>query len=254
MAERLKDKVIIVTGGNSGVGRAVAERVAAEGAVAVIGARRKDVGEQVAGDIRASGGKSLFVQVDATVEAEVEALVRTTVDEFGRLDGAFNNAGGVNAYGPVGGIASDSWHAELAQNLTSVFYGLKYEIPAILAAGRGGAVLNHASNLGVVGMAEVAPYVAAKHAVVGLTKAVALEVAAAGVRVNALATGGVDTPLFRTTMGTTPEAVAHIESLHPVGRISRPQEVAAFAAFLLSDESTFITGAALAIDGGFTAR
>jgi NAD(P)-dependent dehydrogenase (short-subunit alcohol dehydrogenase family) len=253
MAERLKDKVIIVTGGNSGVGRAVAERVAAEGAVAVIGARRKDVGEQVAEDIRSSGGKSMFVRVDATVEAEVEALVRTTVDEFGRLDGAFNNAGGVNAYGPVSNIAGESWHAELAQNLTSVFYGLKYEIPALLASG-GGAVLNHASNLGVVGMAEVAPYVAAKHAVVGLTRAVALEVAAAGVRVNALATGGVDTPLFRTTMGTTPEAVAHIERLHPVGRISRPEEVAAFAAFLLSDESAFVTGAALAIDGGFTAR
>ncbi|WP_279583256.1 SDR family oxidoreductase [Fodinicola feengrottensis] len=182
------------------------------------------------------------------------ALVRTTVSEFGRLDGAFNNAGSVAAFGPVQGISDQDWRTDLEQNLTSVFYGLKHQVPAILAAGRGGAIVNNASNLGAVGMAAVAPYVAAKHGIVGLTRSVALETAEQGVRVNALLTGGVDTPGFRESMGTTPEAVAQIAALHPLGRISQPAEIAAFVAFLLSDESTFVTGAALAIDGGFTAR
>jgi NAD(P)-dependent dehydrogenase (short-subunit alcohol dehydrogenase family) len=186
--------------------------------------------------------------------SEAAALVATTLDEFGRLDAAFNNAGSINALGrPVQDVPVDEWDADIAHNLTSVFHGLKYQVPALLASG-GGAIVNNASNLGVVGMGTVSPYVAAKHGVVGLTRAVALETAELGIRVNAITTGGVDTPGARGTMAPTDEALAQIGALHPLGRVAQPDEIASFVAYLLSDESSFITGAALAIDGGYTAK
>ncbi len=134
-----------------------------------------------------------------------------------------------------------------------MFFSIKHQVPALLAGG-GGSIVNNASNLGVVGMPTASAYVAAKHGVVGLTRAAALELATAGVRVNALITGGVDTPLFRGSMGASPEGAAHIAGLHPVNRVAQPDEIASFVAYLLSAESTFITGAALAIDGGWTAQ
>jgi NAD(P)-dependent dehydrogenase (short-subunit alcohol dehydrogenase family) len=254
MAARLASKVIVVTGGSSGIGRAVAERVAAEGATVVIGARRTDAGEQVAAGIRAAGGRARFVATDATVEAEVAGLVGVAVEEFGRLDGAFNNAGGVNASGPVQQIHEAAWRADLDQNLTSVFYGLKYQVPAMLGSGGGGAIVNNAALAGVVGVAGMAGYVAAKHGVVGLTRAAALECAGQGVRVNALVTGNVDTPLFRGLLGAPPDGRLEVAGMNPTGRVAQPDEIAALVAFLLSDEAAFITGAALAIDGGFTAQ
>ncbi|WP_018352694.1 SDR family NAD(P)-dependent oxidoreductase [Longispora albida] len=246
-------KVYIVTGGTSGMGRAVAGRLAADGAAVVIAARGKERGEAVAGEIRAAGGRALFTAADLTREEDNAMVVRAALDEYGRLDGAFNNAGGVCAFGPVQEISDGNWRADLELNLSSVFYAMKHQVPALLASG-GGSIVNNASNLGAVGMPGVAPYVAAKHGVAGLTRSVALENAASGIRVNALLTGGVDTPLFRATMGATEEGAAQIAALHPVGRIAEPAEIAAFTAFLLSDEAKFITGACLAIDGGFTAR
>lgn len=254
MASRLASKVIVVTGGSSGIGRAVAERVASEGAAVVIGARRADAGEQVAAGIRAAGGRARFVATDATVEAEVAGLVGVVVEEFGRLDGAFNNVGGVNASGPVQQVHEAAWRADLDQNLTSVFYGLKYQLPAMLGSGGGGAIVNNAALAGVVGVAGMAGYVAAKHGVVGLTRAAALECAGQGVRVNALVTGNVDTPLFRGLLGAPPDGRLEVAGLNPTGRVAQPDEIAALVAFLLSDEAAFITGAALAIDGGFTAQ
>ena len=250
---RFDGKVIAITGGNSGMGRATAQRVASEGAAVVLGARRKDVGDEVVVGIRAAGGQAVFVPTDVTVEAGVARLVDTAVREFGRLDAAFNNAGGASTFGPVQDLDEAGWRADLDQNLTSVFLSLKHQVPALLAAG-GGSIVNNASNLGVVGMATVSPYVAAKHGLVGLTRAVALELARSGVRVNALVTGGVDTPMFRNSMGASPEGAAHIAGLHPVNRVARPEEIASFVAYLLSGESSFITGAALAIDGGWTAQ
>ncbi|UFS99847.1 SDR family NAD(P)-dependent oxidoreductase [Nocardia huaxiensis] len=253
MVSRFESKVAVITGATSGIGAAVARRIAAEGGAVVLGARGKEAGDRMAEEIRAAGGRAVFVPTDVTVEADVARLTSAAVDEFGRLDVAFNNAGAVNAFGPVQDIDESGWRADLELNLTAVYYGLRQQVPAMLASG-GGAILNNASNLGVVGMASVAPYTAAKHGVVGLTKAVALENAEQSIRVNALVSGAVDTPAFRNSMGATPEGEAAIAALHPMGRIAKPEEVAAFCAYLLSDEASFITGAALAADGGFTAR
>jgi NAD(P)-dependent dehydrogenase (short-subunit alcohol dehydrogenase family) len=249
MSDRFTGKVVLITGATSGMGLAVAHRVSAEGAKVVLAARGKEAGDELA----ASLPEAIFVPTDVTVEADVAAVVRQAVDTYGRLDGVFNNVGAATAMGPITGITGDAWNAELALNLSSVFYSLKHEIPALEAAG-GGAIVNNASNLGVVGGAGMAAYSAAKHGVVGLTRSAALDTAAAGIRVNALITGGVDTPLLRRNLGDSPdEALRFAAGMHPVGRIAQPEEIAAFAAFLLSDDATFITGAALAIDGGLTA-
>lgn len=253
MGSRFESKVALITGATSGVGAAVARRIAAEGGAVVLGARGKEAGDRVAEEIRAAGGRALFVPTDVTVEADVARLTEAALNEFGRLDAAFNNAGAVNAFGPVQDIDEAGWRADLELNLTAVYYGLRHQVPALTASG-GGAILNNASNLGVVGMGSVAPYVAAKHAVVGLTRAVALETADQNIRVNALASGAVDTPAFRASMGATPEGEAAIAAMHPIGRIAQPEEIAAFCAYLLSDEASFITGAVLAADGGFTTR
>lgn len=253
MSARFTDKVVLITGATSGMGRATAERVVAEGAKVVLAARGKEDGDALAAELRAGGADALFVRTDVTVEAEVADLVRQAVDRYGRLDGAFNNVGAATAIGPLADIDSKAWDADLALNLSSVFFSMKYQLPVLEASG-GGAIVNNGSNLAVTGAPGMSSYSAAKHGVVGLTRSAALDVAAAGVRVNALVTGGVDTPLLRGNMGMPPEEAVRVAgALHPVGRIARPEEIAAFVAFLLSDEARFITGAALAIDGGMTA-
>jgi NAD(P)-dependent dehydrogenase (short-subunit alcohol dehydrogenase family) len=252
---RFESKVILVTGGSTGIGLAVARRVASEGGAVVIGARRADIGEDAARDIRASGARVVFVPTDVTSEADVTALVQTATNEFGRLDGAFNNAGGVDAVGPLAEMESAAWDADLALNLTSVFYCLKAEIAAMQASGSRGSIVNNASIASTIGVAGMAPYAASKHGVIGLTRSAALEGAAHGLRVNALVTGNVDTPLYRRMLGFPLDGPrADLDAPNPSGRVADPAEIAAFVAFLLSDESAFITGAALSIDGGSGAR
>jgi NAD(P)-dependent dehydrogenase (short-subunit alcohol dehydrogenase family) len=254
MAGRLAARVFVITGGGTGIGRAVAGRVVAEGGAVVISGRRRDVGEGAAAELRRDGGQARFVASDVTVAADAERLAERAVAEFGRLDGAFNNAGGVSATGPVPAIEDTAWRAALDQNLTSVFYSLKAQIPAILATAGRGSIVNNASIGGVRGIPGLAAYVAAKHAVVGLTRTAALDGASQGVRVNALVTGNVDTPLYRRLVGAPAEGELPGPAPNPTGRVAGPDEIAAFVAFLLSDESRFVTGAALAIDGGSTAQ
>jgi NAD(P)-dependent dehydrogenase (short-subunit alcohol dehydrogenase family) len=250
---RFDGRTVLVTGGNSGIGRAAATAFAAEGGRVVLGARRKEEGDRVVEEIRAAGGEALFVPTDVTVEAEIERLVAAAVDTYGGLDVAFNNAGGGSAFGPVHEQTEAAFRGDVDLNLTSVFLSMRHEIPALLARG-GGAIVNNSSQLGMVGIAGAGPYVAAKHAVIGLTRTAALELAQSGVRVNALVSAGVDTPMFRTTMGATPEGAAAIAGLHPLGRVAQPEEVARVVLFLASDEASFVTGAPIVVDGGWTAQ
>ncbi|MGP3947055.1 SDR family NAD(P)-dependent oxidoreductase [Streptomyces sp. 6N106] len=252
MSNRLQSKVIIVTGGSSGMGAATAKRVASEGATVVIGARDKARGEAVAAEITADGGTALFVPTDVTAEEQVAHLVDVTVNEFGGLNGAFNNAGGGNSHGTIREVEASFWDSVVALNLTSVFYSLKHEIPAIIASG-GGSIVNNASVVGAAGDPSAVAYSAAKHGVVGLTRSAALDAAKEGVRVNALLTGLVNTPLWRGFTESNPGAANSILEQQPIGRSADVSEIAAFTTFLLSDESGFVNGAALAIDGGLTA-
>lgn len=198
MSARFTNKVVLITGATSGMGRATAGRIAAEGAKVVLAARGKEAGDALAAELRAGGADAVFVPTDVTAEAEVADLVQQVVDRHGRLDGAFNNVGAATAVGPLTDIDGTAWNADLALNLSSVFFSLKYQLPVLQASG-GGAIVNNASNLAITGAPGMASYSAAKHGVVGLTRSAALDVAASGVRINALVTGGVDTPCSATT-------------------------------------------------------
>jgi NAD(P)-dependent dehydrogenase (short-subunit alcohol dehydrogenase family) len=250
-------KVALVTGDTTGIGRAAALAFARGGARVVIAGRRRVEGEGVSAEIAAAGGEGLFVACDIARESDVATLIAAALDRFGRLDCAFNNAGIEGVLGkPVHEQPLDEFDALMGVNLRGLFVCMKHEIAAMLARG-GGAIVNTASILGQVGFAGSAPYVASKHAIIGLTRTAALDYATSGIRVNAICPGGVETAMLdrlAQALGPADLVRQQLTALHPMARLSRPEEIAASVLYLCSDAACAITGHALAVDGGYLAR
>jgi NAD(P)-dependent dehydrogenase (short-subunit alcohol dehydrogenase family) len=252
MNRTLENKVAIVTGGTSGIGRATALAFAGAGAKVVIAGRRENEGQAVISEIKAAGGAATFVRTDVAHEAEVKALVDKTVATHGRLDIAFNNAG-VEWTGSLTDATEANYRRIFDTNVWSIITSLKYEVPAMIKTG-GGSIINTSSVAGHIGFPGASVYVASKHAVEGLTKTAALEFAKEGVRVNAVAPAAIETAMVDRFVGTAGEQRDFLTSLHPIGRMGRAEEIADAVLFLASDAASFVTGESLKIDGGLTAQ
>lgn len=245
------NKVVLVTGGASGMGRATAQMFGRCGAKVVIGDVNPAAAEVVR-EIENGGGAAVFVKTDVSVADQVENLIATTVNTFGRLDCAFNNAGTLPAGAAITETDEAIFDHTIAVDLKGVFLCLKYEIQAMLQSG-GGAIVNNASIAGMIADPGIGPYVAAKHGVIGLTKTAALEYARHSIRVNALAPGLVHTPMTRAWFDD-PAIRAGLLANSPMGRAAQPEEMAGMVLFLCSELASFATGAVFPIDGGYTAR
>ena len=246
----LDGKVAIVTGAAAGIGRSSALTFAREGARVVVADVDVPGSEQTVELVEAAGGEAIAVEVDVSDRAQVAAMVRTTMERFGRLDCAHNNAGVASGGRPIAEFDDDDWDRVIGIMLTGVFLCMKREIPAMLDSG-GGAIVNTASGAGLIGFAGQAAYVAAKHGVIGLTKVAALDYGAAGVRVNAICPGTARTPMVDAAVAADPALAEHLVGLHPIGRIGTPEEIAEAAVWLCTDAASFVLGAALPVDGGY---
>ncbi len=248
----LEGKVVIVTGGSSGIGQEVSLELARQGAKVAVSSRREAEGNQTVEQIRAFGGEATFIRCDVTMARDVEALVERTVSTFGRLDGAFNNAGQM-VFGPsVVDLPEEDFDRMVSVNLKGIFLSLKYEIPALLRSG-GGAIVNCASIGAFVSNPGQAAYSATKAGIVGLTRGAALDFGPKGVRVNAVCPGLIRTDMVKDIMAN-PQVEAYATGLHPVGRVGKVQDVAPMVAFLLSDQAAWTTGQTFIIDGGFSSQ
>jgi len=242
----LEGKITIITGASRGIGAAAARVFAAAGATVVLAARSEDDLQAVAAQIRAAGGEALPIPTDVADPDAAERLVRQTVEAFGRLDAAFNNAGDGHMPTPLADLALADFDTTLRVNARGIFLMMKHQIPAMLAGG-GGAIVNMSSTAGLSGAPGMAGYTAAKHAIVGLTQTAALDHGAQGIRVNAIAPG----PIFTHNLARADDAArARIGAHLPLHRLGRPEEVAAAAAWLCSEQASFITGTTIPIDGG----
>ncbi|TRO95258.1 SDR family oxidoreductase [Glycocaulis profundi] len=244
-------KTAIVTGAGSGIGAAIARELGRSGALVVVSDLDEEAGRTIADEISGAGGEARAFAADVSDPAAMKALTDFAADHGGGLHLAVNNAGIGGPSAPAGEYPEDDWRQVIDVNLNGVFYGLRHQIPAMLASG-GGAIVNMASILGSVGFHQASAYVAAKHGVVGLTKAAAMEYAAQGIRINAVGPAFIDTPLLKKNLDD--ETLGQLAGMHPAGRLGTSEEVSALTCFLLSDRASFITGSYHLVDGAYTAQ
>ncbi|MBK7427176.1 MAG: SDR family oxidoreductase [Saprospiraceae bacterium] len=246
----MENKTVIITGAASGIGKATAVLFAKQGASIVISDIHEDEGRATTENIVASGGKATFFKTDVTRPEDLESLINFTLKKYNRLDIAVNNAGISGELNTIADMSIEGWQKVIAVNLNSIFYGMKFQIPAMLKSG-GGSIVNISSILGAVGFAGSAAYTAAKHGVIGLTQTAALEYSSQNIRVNSVGPGFIDTPLLNVL---DVEMKNQLASLHPIGRLGQSEEVAELIYWLSCDKSSFVTGSYYPIDGGYLAR
>ncbi|MBX6387770.1 MAG: SDR family oxidoreductase [Frankia sp.] len=244
-------KVALVTGAAGGIGRATARKLAAAGASVVVADIDLAETEETVRLITEAGGEAAAIRTDVADSASVKEMVDFTVRRYGGLDYAHNNAGIVGAGANIADMPDEVWERGIAVMLSGVFYGMKYEIPAMLARG-GGAIVNTSSGAGLIGFPGMANYVAAKHGVIGLTRTAALEYIGQGIRINAICPGTARSRMVEDWMQGSAEAEAQVAALHPIGRIAEADEIAEAVLWLLSGAASFVVGAALPVDGGYT--
>ncbi len=254
MMSNLANKVAIVTGGTSGIGRASAIALAAAGAKVVVAGRRAQEGAEVERTIRDAGGEVLFVPTDVTDAAQQSNLIAQTVDRFGRLDIAFNNAGVEGQLGPFAEQGEENFDLIFDVNVKGLWRSMQYQIKQFLSQGDGGSIINTASVAGLVGFPGGSIYTASKHAVLGLTKTAALEFASSGIRVNAVSPGAIETEMYDRFTGGNSDVQAQVVAMHPLGRAGKAAEVADAVVFLAGENSSFVTGQSITVDGGYTAQ
>jgi len=254
MSRDLEGKTVIVTGGGSGIGRAAALACSVAGARVVVADIGVAAGEETIAAIRQAGGDAIFVATNVADEGQVKALVDAALGKYGRLDGAFNNAGLSQTNVMLHELTAEQWRRIQSVNYDGVFYCMKHEIRAMLLTG-GGAIVNTSSTLGRVAMRSAADYCGSKGGVLGVTKAAAVDYGDKRIRVNAILPGAVDTPMVQALVSDPQfaDSMEKVRASHPLGRIGVPEEIAAAAVWLLSDRASFVTGAELAVDGGFLA-
>jgi NAD(P)-dependent dehydrogenase (short-subunit alcohol dehydrogenase family) len=246
-------QVALVTGGSSGIGRATALAFARQGASVVIGNRNEEAGEEAVRAIKEAGGEGMFARCDVCRAADLEHLVSRAVDTYGRLDIAVNSAGIFEFTGPAADCGEEAWDRTLDTNLKGVWLSMRAEIPPMVGQGHG-AIVNVAGAFGLIGFPGIPAYVAAKHGVVGLTKAAALEYAKTGIRINAICPGVTHTPMVERATGHDPEVEAQFAAEMPIERTASAEEVAAAVLWMCSGDASFLLGHALALDGGWVAK
>ena len=253
MSGVLNEKVIIVTGGSTGIGRAAAIRCAQEGASIVVADVNTVQGPQTSDLISKDGGRAIFVETDVSQSSQVKAMIKTAVDTYGQLNGAFNNAGVEGDFTNIVKMTEAAYDRTVSVDLKGVWLCVKYEIEQFLSQGTGGSIVSTASIAGLVGTRGGSAYCAAKHGVVGLTKCAALEFARKNIRVNAVCPGAIKTPMIDRLMDDTGLDEQNFKAQEPMDRLGTPGEIAEAAVWLLSDQASFVTGIAMPVDGGYTA-
>lgn len=254
--KRFENKVVLITGGATGIGLATAKRFAEEGGKVVIASRNASTGQQAVDAIKGLGGEATFIKTDVTQEAQIEALITKTVQAYGKIDAAFNNAGTEGKLTSLAEDTEENYQQIFDVNVKGLWLCMKHQLKHMQQNG-GGSIVNNASIAGLIGFPNLGLYSASKHAVLGLTKSAALENAALGIRVNAVSPALIETDMAERFLAAQPdrreETIAGMKSMHPIGRFGKAEEIASAVAWLCSDDASFVLGQSLTVDGGFTA-